>query len=228
MVNLWWFGTSAPRRLLKAGFQNSPPTDTATVSAAGNRRREKPKGTALDAKLVKDIMVPLENYAVVDSNATIFDALLALKESQKHLKPGQCLHRAVLVKDDEGAIVGKLGHLAFLKSLEPKYDTLGDLPILARAGLTTDFISSLADKWGLMKDDLGASCQRLKTTKVAEAMHAVNEQIDQEAPLTEAIHDIVMWQTLSILVTHEGKATGLLRLSDLFHEVFAELSEDCT
>jgi hypothetical protein len=181
----------------------------------------------MEAKHVKDVMVPLDDYAVVDSNATVFEALMALRESQTRLKPGQYLHRAVLVKNGDGAIVGKLGHLSFLKALEPKYNEIGDLPSLARAGLTPEFISSLAVKWDIFKEDLGEACKRLKEVRVVDAMHPVKEHIDENAPMSEAIHKIVMWQTLSILVISGGKAVGLLRLGDLFNEVFGELVCNC-
>lgn len=173
-------------------------------------------------KCVKDIMVPLDKYAVVDDTVTVFGALVALKESQKNLKPGQFMHRAVLVKNKKGQVIGKIGHLAFLKGLEPKYSDIGDLNILSRAGLTPDFVKEMAIKWNLFKDDLHESCNYLKSIRVTEIMHPVIENIDEEASLNEAVHKIVMWQTLSILVTRDDRTTGLLRLSDLFEEIFGE------
>jgi hypothetical protein len=50
-------------------------------------------------------------------------------------------------------------------------------------------------------------------------MIPVTESIDENALLTEAIHRIVLWQTLSILVTRGGEVVGILRLSDLFDEI---------
>jgi len=172
---------------------------------------------------VKDIMVPLDEYAIVNINATGSEALKALKESQKNLKPGQFLHRAVLIRDDNGNIIGKIGHLAFLKALEPKYNKIGNLDMLSRSGLTPEFIESLAIKWEFFEEDLKEACKRLKKIKVTEIMHPVHEHIDENASMSEAIHRIVMWQTLSILVTSKNNAVGVLRLSDLFREVFREL-----
>ena len=177
----------------------------------------------MEVKRVKDIMVSLDDYAVVNDNATIFDALTALKESQTNLQPGQYLHRAVLVKDKNGQIVGKLGHLTFLKALEPKYSNIGDLRALSRAGLTVTFIDEIATNWDLFEIDLRESCTRLKRLKVKDIMHPVREHIDEDATIKEAIHRIVMWQTLSILVTRKDEPVGLLRLADLFQEVFSEL-----
>jgi len=54
---------------------------------------------------------------------------------------------------------------------------------------------------------------------VTEILHPVSENIDENSPLAEAVHKIVMWQTLSLLVTREGEPMGIRRPSDLFAEV---------
>ncbi len=84
----------------------------------------------MEVKKVKDIMLPLDEYAIVSENATLYDAFKALKDSQDKLDPGRQPHRAVLVVNKKNKVLGKVGHLAFLKALEPKYDQLGDLHVL--------------------------------------------------------------------------------------------------
>ncbi|MCX6641726.1 MAG: CBS domain-containing protein [bacterium] len=165
---------------------------------------------------VKDIMTPLDDYAVVLEDATMLDALRALEEAQKKLPPGRQPHRAVLVVNKENKIVGKLGHLAFLKGLEPRYSKMGDLGVLSRVGLSSDFISSMMDNMNLWKESFTDYVNRAKTTRVKDVMHSATESIDEEAPLGEAIHRIVMYQSLSILVTRADKVVGILRISDLF------------
>ena len=70
---------------------------------------------------VADIMVPLEEYAVVDEDATVVDALRALQSSQEKLEVGRAPHRAILVRDRNGVIVGKLHHFAFLRALVERF-----------------------------------------------------------------------------------------------------------
>lgn len=182
-------------------------------------------------KSIKELMLPLDDYAVVPEEATMLDALNALDEAQKRLPPGLQPHRAVLVINKDGKIVGKLGHLAFLKGLEPRYDKVGDLGTLSRVGLSPDFITSMMDNLRLWKERFADYVQRAKQTKVKEVMRPVTENIDEEAPLSEAVHKIVMYQTLSLLVSRGNKVVGILRLSDLFAEIsqkikmFAALDE---
>jgi predicted transcriptional regulator len=170
-------------------------------------------------KLVKDLMVPIAQYAVVTDDMTLYDAFNELRKALKNLPPGRQPYRAVLVVDNEKRVVGKIGQLAFLKALEPKYNDLGDLGLLSRAGVSSGFISSMMEQYRFFQDNLEDMIKKARKIKASEAMHPVTESIDENANLGEALHKIVMWQTLSIIVTSGTKAVGLLRLSDLFEEV---------
>ena len=46
---------------------------------------------------IKDLMVPIEKYAVVGPDATVQEALIRLLESQKLLPQDSFKHRAVLI-----------------------------------------------------------------------------------------------------------------------------------
>jgi CBS domain-containing protein len=52
-----------------------------------------------------------------------------------------------------------------------------------------------------------------------DVMRPMTEQVDVNDTINEAIHKIIMWQILSVLVTKGEKVVGILRLSDLFDEV---------
>lgn len=77
--------------------------------------------------IVKDLMVPLAEYATVSEEASLFEAVTALEEAQKWFKRSQYPHRAVLVYDKEKRIVGKLTMLDVLIALEPKYGQMGEI-----------------------------------------------------------------------------------------------------
>jgi CBS domain-containing protein len=173
----------------------------------------------LDSKRVKDVMLPVSEYAVVSEDATLREALLALDKAQRELPAGRQPHRAVLVVDRNKNVVGKAGQLTFLKALEPKYSVLGDMDMLARAGVPPESLASIMDNLGFWQDSISANCLRAKSTKIKDFMVPATECIDEDAPLTDAIHKILMAQTLSILVTRKGEVIGILRVSDLFSEI---------
>lgn len=173
----------------------------------------------MQTRQVKDLMLPLGEYAVVPRSATLRQALATLAEAQQKIPPGKPLHRAVLIMDEAGHIVGKLGQIGFLKALEPKYEAIGDLEGLSQARLSDDFISSIMDTYRFWQDSLDDLCQRANRIQVGQVMSPVDASIEENKSISEAIHQFVMRQGLSLLVTRQGRAVGILRLSDLFLEV---------
>jgi CBS domain-containing protein len=178
-------------------------------------------------KQVRDLMFPLKEYAVVSETDTLFEALMKLDLAQQKLAPGRHRHRAVLVADATGRIVGKIGHLGFLKALEPKYSSVGNLGVLSRAGMNGVFLQSMMDFHQLFKEDLGSLCKRAKERGVKEVMHPVEEHIAEDAALSEALHRFIIWQSLSLLVTRGDEVVGLLRLSDVFQYMFDRMMHEC-
>ncbi len=168
---------------------------------------------------VREAMLKLEEYAVVSEDASLLDALRVLDQSQKQLSGGRHPHRAVLVKDAEGRIVGKLGHAAFMKALEPRYSEVENNGALARAGMTGKFMSSIMDDMPLWQQDLSIYVNRAMNTKVKDVMHPVTEHVDADAPIGEAIHKLVAYQSLSLPVTSGGRVVGIIRLADVFRIV---------
>jgi CBS domain-containing protein len=180
----------------------------------------------MENKIVKDLMIPLENYASVHMNSTLFDAALEMRNSQDKLTTGMQPIRAALVVDDENNIVGKIGHLAFLKALEPKYSKIIDFEKLTRVGVSPALISSISDNLRLWEDDLTSILKRASSIKVKDVMNPVSESIDENASITEAIHQIIVLQLLSLLVKSGSKIVGIIRLSDLYNEVEQNIIND--
>ena len=175
---------------------------------------------------VRDVMLSLDEYAVVPIDAAILEAVQALEEAQTRLPEGHHRHRAVLVVDGEGEIVGKVGHFAFLKGLEPAYQQLGDWEAMSRAGLSGSFVRSVMETHQLWHQNPAQLRLRVEKTTVGEVMRPVGESVAADAPLTDAIHFFVIYQTLSLLVRDGDRVVGVLRLSDVFRRVCDFLRED--
>ena len=65
----------------------------------------------MGAEIVRDVMVPLAEYATVRDSATLFDAVLALEEAQDNFDKARYRHRALLVLDANRRVVGKISQL---------------------------------------------------------------------------------------------------------------------
>ena len=168
---------------------------------------------------VGDLMIPLYVYAVVAEEAVLVDIINALKQAQTRLGSELQPPRAVLVVDRGGKVIGQLGYLDFLQALEPKYNLLGDLGILARAGVSNELVDSIIDDLRFFQGSVSDACRRARSVKIKDIMRSLNESIDENASLSEAIHKFVMWQAPRILVTRQKEAVGVLRLADLFAAV---------
>lgn len=173
----------------------------------------------METKYVKDLMFPIDEYAVVSEEATLYDAFLALDKSQRNLTEGRQRHRAVVVADKNFKIIGKLGHLGFLKALEPKYGDMGNLEGISKVGISQAFITSMMDNFGLWQSDMKDIIRRAHIIKIKDVMHPFSEHIDCNETLNEAIHKIIIWQTISVLVSDGDDVVGILRLSDVFDEM---------
>jgi CBS domain-containing protein len=184
----------------------------------------------MEATSVKDLMVPLEEYATVTEDASLFDAVMALERAQQELdrERYKYLHRAVLVKDETGKIVGKISQLDAMRALEPKYQEMGDMGRLSFAGFSPAFLRSLMQQQSFWVKPLAEICGKAARIQVKDFMYTPTEgeYIDENASLGEAIHLLVMGHHHSLLVTRNGKIVGILRLTDVFVAVF-DLMKQC-
>ena len=178
----------------------------------------------MEITTVKSLMVPLEEYVVVSEEATLFEAVMALEKAQEQLdrKRYHYLHRAVLVYDKDKRIVGKVSQLDVLRALEPKYRAMSDTGSLSRAGFSPQFLKSMLEAHSLWDRPLKDICGKGAKLKVKDFMYAPTEgeYIQESASLEEAMHLLVMGHHQSLLVTRGEDIVGILRLTDVFMEVF--------
>jgi CBS domain-containing protein len=181
---------------------------------------------------VEDLMVPIDEYATVSEEATLYEAVKALEKAQEELdrKHYPYLHRAILVLDKKGKVLGKISQLDVLRALEPKYEEMGDMRNLSRAGLNPDFIKSMMETYALCEIPFTQMCYNASNLKVKKFMYSPTkgEYVEADASLCEAIHIFVMGDHQKLLVTREGEIIGVLRLTDVFKEVFQTMESHKT
>ena len=182
----------------------------------------------MESKTVKEMMIPLSDYATVQQDATLFDAVQALKQAQNQFARNRYQHRAVLVFDDKKQIVGKLAQLDVLKSLEPKYKGLDELDNLALLHVDVDAIRNSMETYGLWQKPIDDICRKAAAVKVRDIMEKTGkgEYIEEDETINTAIHQMVVGQKQSLLVTRGEKIVGILRLTDVFKQI-CDLMEAC-
>jgi CBS domain-containing protein len=172
-------------------------------------------------KRIKDIMVPLSEYATVSEEDSLRDAVAALKKSQENFDKAKYRHRAILVFNKDNTIVGKVSLLSILRALEPKYDEMLSDKGPAHMGFTRKFQKAMFESLKLWQDPMEHVCRKAAEIKVKAFMTAPNENemIGPDQELGEAIHQLVIGHHQSLLVTEAGKVIGILRLTDTFEAV---------
>ncbi len=176
---------------------------------------------------VKDLMVNLSDYATVSENASILDAVIELEKSQKRFDDERYRHRAILVLDNSGNVVGKLSQLDVLKALEPRYQDPDKHAGMSKYGFSDNFIDLSLHEFSLWDAPLEHICQKVTGHQVREFMHppVETECVTEDTSLGVAIHLLIMGNHQSLLVTRDGTITGILRLTDVFSGIFQIIKE---
>ena len=171
--------------------------------------------------VVRELMVPLEDYATVSVDATLRDAVLALEKAQQALDASRHKHRAILVLDEDSKVVSKITMKDILVALEPNYGKLEGMDVLERSGYSPDLIKDMLEDNALWMEPLQFICERAAGLKLSDFIQAPaeNEYIDENATLGEATHQLIICPYLSLLVTSGDEVVGILRLSDLFSKI---------
>ncbi|EFK06801.1 CBS domain protein [delta proteobacterium NaphS2] len=176
---------------------------------------------------VKELMVPLSEYATVPVGSTLFEAVLALEEAQEEFDHTKYKHRAILILDKNNRVIGKLGQLDVLRALEPKDENAEKIGELGQFGFSPSFIHKLRKQRRLKAAPMKDVCSKASKLKVEDFMQTPSEGefIEAEAYLDMAIMQLVTGPHISLLVTHNEEIIGILRMTDAFAAVFHTMKE---
>lgn len=179
----------------------------------------------MKATKVKQVMVPLSDYATISEEDTLADALRVLNHAQTDTKY-RLKHRAVLALNAENKVTGKLSFRDILKALEPKYrqfenpENVSGIG-LSRFGLNEDFLNSLLDNFNLWDESIEELVQKASKSIVKDVMYTPGqgEYVSADAPLAEAVHQFILGCHQALLVVEDKEVVGIIRLADLIELV---------
>jgi hypothetical protein len=180
----------------------------------------------MTSRAITHLVVPLDEYAVVSHRATLREAMATLARVQETTGNDRKPPQAVLVRDDNGRVIGKVGQLAFLKALQAGYRRPRQFEELHRAGVSSEQISSIIEHSKFLHDSFDDLCLHARSIPVTDAMDPVTESVEETALLSAALQKIVARQMLSILVARQGEVVGLLRAVDLVDEALRVMTEE--
>ena len=176
---------------------------------------------------VKDLMVPISEYATVPEGSTVLEAVTALEKAQEEFAHTRYSHRAVLILNKDKRVAGKLSQVDFLRSLEPIGEHAGPLADIDRFGFSAKAVALLREQHRLQDAPLEEVFQEAARLKVEEFMQAPSESeyVGVDTSMPTAVHQMISGPHLALLVLKEEEIVGVLRLSDAFAAVFHTMSE---
>jgi CBS domain-containing protein len=169
-------------------------------------------------KTVKDIMIPIQDYAVIDPEATLQEAIRTLRGSYCRLETGACSHtghRTILVVDASGNLVGVLNFRSILKVLVP--EVAGTLmERLESLEVSVVYAQAGAENLDESHEDVVARVSKNAQVKVKEIMLKNRAHIDSQTSLLDALKLVFRKKLIMLPVYENNRLIGVVREADLF------------
>ncbi|MBC2715300.1 MAG: CBS domain-containing protein [Desulfobacteraceae bacterium] len=181
----------------------------------------------MEKYLIKDLMVPISEYATVSEGATLFEAYLALEKAQEEYDHNKYRHRAILILDKNNRVIGKVGQLDVLRALEPKNEQFEMFEDISKFKFSSHFIMSLREQYLMQDEPLIDICKKTAQIKVEDLMRTPTkgEYVEEDTSLNIAIHQLVRGSHMALLVVRKNEIVGILRLTDVFAAIFHTMKE---
>lgn len=165
---------------------------------------------------IRDIMIPLDEAAIVTADAPLKDVIQVLRKLCCQVEEGKCTEagfRAVLVLDEDRQAVGIVDFECILEILVP--EITGNFP--AKVHALWDALGTVSKSHSLEDPKLALRARIMKNAekRVGDVMLRIKATIMIDADVLEA--PMVLCQNkISILPVYEGdQLMGVVRDSDL-------------
>lgn len=182
----------------------------------------------MKTKHVKDLMVPISDYATVNEDASMAEAIRALENDKRRYGEAPYRHQSLVVIDSNQHVVGRLSQVDMMHALEPGYKAVGESSWVGLSRLSKKMLAAMREEFQLWEQPLEAMCQVVCNAKVKDYMQAPTEGefVSETDTLNIAAHRIVMGRHHSLLVTRERVIIGILRSTDVFNALY-DMLETC-
>lgn len=180
----------------------------------------------MKSRQVKELMIPIEDYATIHADASVAEAILALENQNRQHGEKPYRHQSLIVIDADHHAVGRLSQVDIMRSLEPRYMELGDASWIGKSVFSRRALVALREKFQLWERPLEELCRNIGDLKVKHYMQAPTdgEFVEETDTMNIAMHRIVMGPHHSLLVTRDQRITGILRSTDLFNTLYEMLA----
>ncbi|MFO7970704.1 MAG: CBS domain-containing protein [Desulfobacterales bacterium] len=175
---------------------------------------------------VKDLMVPVDKFTRISSEATIYEGLAALEKAQEKYMSGESEQRILLVEEKNGDILGKMSPIDLLSGLESKYKKVDYEDTLKHLGLRYIW-TSMQKEYNLWGDPFTNLCRKASDVKIKDFIKSPSEgqKVNSDDSIGKCLHLFIMTRHDSLFVYEAHNIIGLLRFSDVYRKASQAMKE---
>jgi len=188
-----------------------------------------------EERKVKDLMVPIEEYEKIDSEAHLCDVLAILKrnyENAKTCEPGR-FHKTLFVTDPSGKIIGKISMYDLIRGLVPESSMEIDAPNRAssvrsfRLWEVEERAAELTERFGWLTHSFVDLVKEVAQKKVKDIMAPVHPILKEQDTVNQAIYLIFRENVRQPLVLRKGAVVGVIDLMRVLSELLEIAGLEC-
>jgi len=167
-------------------------------------------------------MVTASRCDCIHQDVTIREAIPALERGRSG--ENAFTNGVWLVLNDDSLVVGKLSPTDIVMNMDPSFRSQEGPQAIAHtatAGLSPALLKSLTENTTSWTRSFGQACQDVLNLQVKNCMRPPRnkECVMESDTLEEAIHKLTSGRLQSLLVTSGNNLIGILRLTDVIHQL---------
>ena len=166
-------------------------------------------------KLIKDIMVPVEEYPCIPDTLTLGDAIIEMTVQIMRKKLVSLPRVALVFDEDFSDLLGMLRRRDIMRGLEPRFLVSGSLEY-RRKLFNVDIDPNLSE---LSYDKMIAHINKRADRLVKDFLIPINVTIDYDDHIMKAIQEMVGQNTSLLPVLRDNSVVGVIRSVDVLNAI---------
>jgi len=185
------------------------------------------------AKLVKDVMNPIEEYDMVDVGAHLCDALAILKSNYEKQKSGDTkkYHKTIFVTDASKKIVGKLSMYDLIRGLVPedvtKPESISARALSSRALEVAEEVGDVKEHFEWINHGFSDLVKQEAHKKISDLMSPIKGVLKEDDKVNQAIYILFKDSVRQQVVIRDGKIVGVVNLFVVLNQFLEAVGPEC-
>ncbi len=184
-------------------------------------------------KKIKDIMIPIEQYDMVDVEEPLCNALMKMKMRYDQLPETENkIIKSVFVTDKPHNIIGKLDMYHLIRSLvpqksrEPESRAIQTL-LSSRVRDAATEISRIQERFDWVNTSFSELVKQETQKSIRDCMVPVHPVLKEDDTINWAIYNMFRLDVRQLLVTRDKKVVGVLNFRSIFAELMRVIGPEC-